>query len=165
MFIKKHGDTIVKVFFTLLSTAVLVMAKMLPKSTVMGIGPDSMPMCIGVMTPILAVVLVFLNIKNIEIYMTQAETEGPEKADRRRVFISFIIILACVLVLRSVDFVISTLVYLPVQMLILVLEERRGKKNVIQLLFTDVLFTFVVLFLPRYGFKIVLPIGIFTTNL
>ncbi len=149
----------------LLSAAMLVMAKMLPKSTVMDIGPDFMPMCIGVMTFVLAAALVFLNIKNMKIYVAQAETEGPEKADYKRVLTSFIIILVYVFVLKSVGFIISTLVYLPVQMFILAPEERRGKKDVIQLLITDVLFTFVVFFLFRYGFKIVLPAGIFTINL
>ena len=165
MFIKKYGDIIVGVFFMLLSAAMLVMAKMLPKSTVMDIGPDFMPMCIGVMTFVLAAALVFLNIKNMKIYVAQAEAEGPEKADYKRVLTSFIIILVYVFVLKSVGFIISTLVYLPVQMFILAPEERRGKMNVIQLLLTDVLFTFVVFFLFRYGFKIVLPAGIFTINL
>ena len=165
MFIKKYGDIVVGVFFMLLSAAMLVMAKMLPKSTVMDIGPDFMPMCIGVMTFVLAAALVFLNIKNMKIYVAQAEAEGPEKADYKRVLTSFIIILVYVFVLKSVGFIISTLVYLPVQMFILAPEERRGKKNVIQLLLTDVLFTFVVFFLFRYGFKIVLPAGIFTINL
>ena len=165
MFIKQYGDIIVGVFFMLLSAAMLVMAKMLPKSTVMDIGPDFMPMCIGVMTFVLAAALVFLNIKNMKIYVAQAEAEGPEKADYKRVLTSFIIILVYVFVLKSVGFIISTLVYLPVQMFILAPEERRGKKNVIQLLLTDVLFTFVVFFLFRYGFKIVLPAGIFTINL
>ena len=165
MVIKKYGDIIVGVFFMLLSAAMLVMAKMLPKSTVMDIGPDFMPMCIGVMTFVLAAALVFLNIKNMKIYVAQAEAEGPEKADYKRVLTSFIIILVYVFVLKSVGFIISTLVYLPVQMFILAPEERRGKKNVIQLLLTDVLFTFVVFFLFRYGFKIVLPAGIFTINL
>lgn len=124
-----------------------------------------MPMCIGVMTFVLAAALVFLNIKNMKIYVAQAEAEGPEKADYKRVLTSFIIILVYVFVLKSVGFIISTLVYLPVQMFILAPEERRGKKDVIQLLITDVLFTFVVFFLFRYGFKIVLPAGIFTINL
>ena len=122
-------------------------------------------MCIGVMTFVLAAALVFLNIKNMKIYVAQAEAEGPEKADYKRVLTSFIIILVYVFVLKSVGFIISTLVYLPVQMFILAPEERRGKKDVIQLLLTDVLFTFVVFFLFRYGFKIVLPAGIFTINL
>ena len=165
MFIKKYGDIIVGVFFMLLSAAMMVMAKMLPKSTVMDIGPDFMPMCIGVMTFVLAAALVLLNIKNMKIYVAQAEAEGPEKADYKRVLTSFIIILVYVFVLKSVGFIISTLVYLPDQMFILAPEERRGKKDVIQLLITDVLFTFVVFFLFRYGFKIVLPAGIFTINL
>lgn len=165
MYIKKYGDIIVGVFFMLLSAAMMVMAKMLPKSTVMDIGPDFMPMCIGVMTFVLAAALVLLNIKNMKIYVAQAEAEGPEKADYKRVLTSFIIILVYVFALKSVGFIISTLVYLPIQMFILAPEDRRGKKDVIQLLITDVLFTFVVFFLFRYGFKIVLPAGIFTINL
>ena len=44
MFFKKYGDIVVGVFFMILSTALMVMAKMLPKSKVMEIGPDFMPM-------------------------------------------------------------------------------------------------------------------------
>lgn len=165
MFIKKFGDIIVGVFFMLLSVGMMIMAKMLPKSTVMDIGPDFMPMCIGVMTFVLAAALVFLNIKNMKIYAAQAEAEGRESADYKRVLISFIIILLYVFVLKSVGFIVSTLVYLPIQMFILAPEDRRGKKDIIQLLVTDVIFTFVVFFLFRYGFKIVLPAGIFTINL
>lgn len=143
----------------------MVMAKMLPKSTVMDIGPDFMPMCIGVMTFVLAAALVLLNIKNMKIYVAQAEAEGPEKADYKRVLTSFIIILVYVFVLKSVGFIISTLVYLPRPDVYPGAGRTERKKDVIQLLITDVLFTFVVFFLFRYGFKIVLPAGIFTINL
>ena len=50
MFFKKYGDIVVGVFFMILSSALIVMAKMLPKSKVMDIGPDFMPLCIGSVT-------------------------------------------------------------------------------------------------------------------
>lgn len=165
MFIKKYGDIIVGVFFMLLSAGMMMMAKMLPKSAVMDIGPDFMPMCIGIMTFVLAATLVFLNVKNRKAYIAQAEAAGQEQADYKRVLLSFLFILVYVFILKPVGFIVSTLVYLPVQMFILAPEDKRGKKDIIQLMIIDVLFTAVVFFLFRYGFKIVLPAGIFTINL
>ena len=46
MFFKKYGDIVVGVFFMVLSAALMIMAQMLPKSQVMDIGPDFMPMVI-----------------------------------------------------------------------------------------------------------------------
>ena len=54
MLLKKYGDIVVGVFFMVISAALMVMAQMLPKSKVMEIGPDFMPMVIGVVTFILA---------------------------------------------------------------------------------------------------------------
>ena len=43
MFIKKYGDIIVGIFYAVLGIALIVVARMLPKSQVMEIGPDFMP--------------------------------------------------------------------------------------------------------------------------
>ena len=165
MFIKKYGDIIVGVFFMLLSGAMMMMAKMLPKSTVMDIGPDFMPMCIGIVTFALAAGLVFLSIKNRDMRIADAEKSEKEDLDYKRVLTSFILILIYVFILQPVGFIVSTLLYLPFQMLVLAPSDKRGKKDLIQLLIIDVLFTFIVFFLFRYGFKIILPTGIFTINL
>ncbi|WP_277408830.1 hypothetical protein [Lacrimispora xylanisolvens] len=50
----------------ILSAGMMIMAKMLPKSTIMDIGPDFMPMCIGLVTFILAAALAFLNLKKFK---------------------------------------------------------------------------------------------------
>ncbi len=165
MFIKKYGDIIVSVFFMLLSAAMMAMAKMLPKSTIMEVGPDFMPMCIGTMTFVLAAALLILSVRTLKLRVAQAEAEGPEQLDYKRVLTSFIIILIYVFLLKPVGFIISTIVYLPIQMFILAPADKRGKKDMIQLLVIDIIFTFIVFFLFRYGFKIILPAGIFTINL
>lgn len=165
MVIKKYGDIIVSIFFMALSAAMMVMAKMLPKSTVMDIGPDFMPMCVGGLTFVLAAVLLFLSIKNFRINVAEAEAEGVENLDYKRVLFSFILILVYVYVLQPVGFIVSTVVYLPIQMFILSPEDKRDKKSMVQLAVISVVFTFAVFFLFRYGFKIVLPAGIFTINL
>lgn len=165
MFIKKYGDIIVSIFFMILAAAMIVMAKLLPKSTVMDIGPDFMPTCVGALTFVLAAVLLVLSVKNFKLNAAEAEKAGPENLDYKRVLMSFILILVYVYALQPVGFIISTIVYLPVQMFILAPADQRDQKSIIQLAVISVLFTFVVFFLFRYGFKIVLPAGIFTINL
>jgi len=165
MFIKKYGDIIVGGFFMILSAGMMIMAKMLPKSTVMDIGPDFMPMCIGVVTFVLAAALVFLNVKNLKMRKAEAETMVKEDLDYKRMLTSFMLILVYVYLLQPVGFIITTILYLPFQMYVLAPDDKKTKKDVIQLTVTSVLFTFVVFFLFRYGFKIILPAGIFTINL
>ena len=88
-----------------------------------------------------------------------------DECDYKRVLLSALLVLIYVFVLQPVGFIVSTLVYLPLQMLVLSPDDQRGKKQIIQLLIIDVIFTMIVFFLFRYGFKIVLPAGIFTINL
>ncbi len=109
MFIKKYGDIIVGAFFMILSAGMMYLAARLPKSTVMDIGPDFMPMCIGVMTFIMAAALAFLNIKNLKQRIADAEAAEPEESDYKRVLISFILILVYVFILKPVGFIVSTL--------------------------------------------------------
>lgn len=165
MFIKKYGDMIVGGFFMVLSAGMMIMAKMLPKSTIMDIGPDFMPMCIGIVTFVLAAALAFLNLKNLKIRTAEAEKMEKEDLDYKRMLISFMLILIYVYLLQPVGFIVTTILYLPFQMYALAPDEKKTKKDIIQLAVTSVIFTFVVFFLFRYGFKIILPAGIFTINL
>ncbi|MCC8025529.1 MAG: tripartite tricarboxylate transporter TctB family protein [Clostridium sp.] len=165
MFFKKYGDIVVGVFFIALSSVMMVMAQMLPKSKVMDIGPDFMPMAIGIITFLLAAALLFLSVKNFKMHVAAIDSESIESCDYKRVLYSGLLVLVYVFILKPVGFIISTFLYLPLQMLVLAPEDRRGKKDLIKLLVIDLIFTMVVFFLFRYGFKIVLPAGIFTIQL
>lgn len=165
MFFKKYGDIVVGVFFMALSAILMFMAQQLPKSKVMDIGPEFMPMVIGVLTFALAVLLTFLSVKNLKMRSEELAKAKPDDCDYKRVLLSAILVLIYVFILQPVGFIVTTLVYLPLQMLVLSPDDQRGKKQIIQLLIIDVIFTLVVFFLFRYGFKIILPTGIFTINL
>ncbi len=165
MFFKKYGDIVVGVFFMILSVVLIAMAKMLPKSKVMEIGPDFMPLVIGVVTFILAALLTFLSIKNFKMHEKELENAVIPECDYKRVLSSIILVLIYVFLLKPVGFIITTIVYLLLQMLVLSPDEERDTKHIVRLVVIDVIFTFVVFFLFRYGFKIVLPAGIFTINL
>ena len=165
MFFKKYGDIVVGVFFMALSAMLMIMAQMLPKSKVMDIGPDFMPMAIGSVTFVLAAILTVLSIKNFKMHGKELEHAEPEDCDYKRVISSIILVLIYVFVLQPVGFILSTLAYLMLQMAVLSPNEERDAKHMIRLLVINVVFTLVVFFLFRYGFKIVLPAGIFTISL
>lgn len=165
MFFKKYGDIVVGVFFMALSVVMMAMAQMLPKSKVMDIGPDFMPMVIGGITFILAAILTVLSVKNMKMRVAEVNASEIESCDYKRVLLSALLVLVYVFILQPIGFIVSTLVYLPLQMLVLSPDDQRGKKQIIQLVVIDVIFTMVVFFLFRYGFKIILPEGIFTINL
>lgn len=165
MFFKKYGDIVVGIFFMVLSAVMIVMAQMLPKSKVMDIGPDFMPMVIGVITFVLAALLLFLSVKNFKIHTAEIDEASIPDCDYKRVLASIILVLIYVYMLQPVGFIVCTLVFLLLQMLVLSPDDERGKKDIIKLAVIDVIFTLVVFFLFRYGFKIVLPAGIFTINL
>lgn len=169
MFFKKYGDICVGIFFMALSAALMIGAQMLPESQVMEIGPDFMPMVIGAVTFVLAAVLTVLAFKNFksnaaEVDRLQAEGKIAQ-CDYKRVISSIILVLIYVMILRPIGFLISTLLYLMTQMYVLSPDDERTSKHIIRLVIINVIFTLVVFFLFRYGFKIVLPAGIFTINL
>lgn len=166
MFFKKYGDIVVSVFYLVLAIAIIIMARMLPVSAVTSLGPDFMPNVIGIVTLILAAILLVTSIKNFKSNLAEAEAAGEkDESDYKRVLSSFIVVLAYVMILKPVGFIISTIVYLPVQMFILSPVDQRNGKSAVKLTILSVIFTLVVFFLFRYGFKIILPSGIFTINL
>ena len=165
MFFKKYGDIVVGIFFMVLSAVMIAMAQMLPKSKVMDIGPEFMPTVIGILTFVLAAMLLFLSIKNFKLNTKEIDPASIEKCDYKRVLASVILVLVYVYMLQPVGFILCTLVFLLLQMLVLSPDDERDKKHIIKLLIIDVIFTLVVFFLFRYGFKIVLPAGIFTISI
>lgn len=165
MFFKKYGDIVVSIFFMALSAVMIYAAMLLPKSTVMEIGPDFMPTVVGVATLIMSAALLIISLKGLKARAAEAESNPPAQCDYKRMLLSLILILIYVFALKPVGFIITTLVYLPIQMYVLADADHRSKKDIIMLLVIDVVFTIAVFFLFRYGFKIVLPQGIFTINL
>ena len=161
MFFKKYGDIVVGVFFMVLGALLVILAQALPKSKVM----DFMPMVIGVVTFILAAILTFLSIKNFKMHGKELEHAEIPDCDYKRVISSIILVLIYVFILQPIGFIISTLLYLMFQMVVLSPDDERDGKHIIRLAVINVVFTLAVFFLFRYGFKIVLPAGIFTIRL
>ena len=159
MFLKQYGDLIVSIFYAVLSVAMIVMASMLTKSKVMEIGPDFMPTVVGVISLVLSIILLIQTIGKLR---RKGDDEAQEKdeSDYRRVLESLILATVYVNVLKPVGFLISTFVYLTLQMIVLAPNDKRTKKDVVKYVVINLIFTAVVFVLFRYGFKIILPAGI-----
>jgi len=165
MFWKKYADYITSIFFIGISLAMIALARALPKSKVMSIGPDFMPIVIAVTTLLLAVILLILTVVRRKERAAALAKAAPEDFDYRRMLSSLVLILAYVFILQPVGFIVSTVIYLLPQFLVLSPAKERTKQAAIKLLIIDVIFTMAVFFLFRYGFKIVLPAGIFTIHI
>ena len=162
MFFKKYGDIIVGIFYAALGAVTIYFAKQLPKSRVMKIGPDFMPMVIGVIVLVLALMLLFSAIKNFKANAAKAEASPADTSDYKRVLASLVLVVIYVNILAPVGFILSTLGYLFLQIVVLAPNDRRTAKHILNYAIIDVVFVFAVFFLFRYGFKIVLPAGMFT---
>ena len=162
MFFRKYGDIIVSLFYTALGSFTIYLAKQLPKSRVMKIGPDFMPMVIGTLIVILALMLLFSSIKNFKANAAKAEAMPADTSDYKRVLASLVLVVIYVNILAPIGFIVSTLGYLFLQIIVLAPDDRRTAKNILMYAIVDVIFVLVVFFLFRYGFKIVLPSGIFS---
>ncbi|MCD8090142.1 MAG: tripartite tricarboxylate transporter TctB family protein [Clostridiales bacterium] len=160
MFFKKYGDIVVGIIFMVISAAMILMALQLPKSAIIDIGPEFMPLVIGGITFALAAALTVISVIGLKGKLAALEGEEAPDCDYKRVISSFILMLIYVFVLQPVGFIISTLVYLFLQIMVLSPADQRGKKQIIQVIIIDILFTVIVFFLFRYGFKIILPTGL-----
>ena len=165
MFFKKFGDLIVSIFFIVLSIAMMIAAQALPKSKVIDIGPDFMPMVIGAVSLILAVALLVITLMRFKANAEKLANETPEVYDYKRVLLSILLMLVYVFTFKPIGFIVATLIYLPLQITVLAPDDKRTKKDIILYVVIDVIFTLAVFFLFRYGFKIMMPAGIFTINL
>ena len=162
MFFRKYGDIVTGIFYAVLGAAVIYLAKQLPKSKVMKIGPDFMPMVIGVIILVLALMLLFSAIKNFKANSEKIASMPADTSDYKRVLASLVLVVIYVNILAPVGFIVSTLGYLFLQTIVLAPNDRRTSKHILSYAIIDVIFVFAVFFLFRYGFKIVLPSGIFT---
>lgn len=162
MFFRKYGDIVVGIFYTALGATVIYLAQQLPKSRVMKIGPNFMPLVIGSLILILALMLLFSSIKNFKRNAAKAEAMPADTSDYKRVLASLVLVVIYVNILAPVGFILSTLGYLFLQIIVLAPDDRRTAKNILLYAIIDVVFVLVVFFLFRYGFKIVLPAGIFS---
>lgn len=159
MFFKKYGDLAAGIFFLVLSVVLFAAANALPPSLMGGLGSDFMPKILAIVTCILSFFQIRAGFRTMRAYQPEQEAE-EDKPEYLRVLATIAAFTVYVFVLSSVGFVISSIVYLFVQILILTPKEKRIPKGIALYAVLSVVFCAVVYVIFRFGLNVMLPAGI-----
>lgn len=157
MFLKKYGDLAVGVVFTALAVGVYVLASQLPPNLLGGVGPDFMPKILAIGMGILGILQCISGFRTAKKTDGQAGEKEEDKPEYWRVLATVIAFFIYVFSIEKLGFLICSIVYLFVQMLILAPKEKR---NYILFAIISVVFNIAVYYLFRNGLNVMLPAGI-----
>ena len=159
MSFKKCKDLILGVVMLAFSGFYLFFAQQIktrPKLTPGYASAKIMPTLLGVLLAILSVFCIVQGIRKMKA-ADEAQAKKLDRGDLMAVVFTFAVIIGYILVMPILGFILSTVIYLILQMLILAPAEKRN-----YLLFTivAVVFTALVFVAFRIGLQQLLPRGI-----
>ena len=156
MFIEKFGDLMIGVFFLIFSFVMFAMTSVLPPSLMGGLGSDFVPKIIAVGIAVLSLLQTYNGYKIMKNPMAK-DAEEEFKPEYPRVLATIASFTIYVFVLKTVGFMISSAVYLTVQMTILATKEKR---KILLFAIIGIIVSVVVYFIFRSGLSVMLPAGI-----
>lgn len=159
MSFRKWKDLIWGVLMFLFSGFYLINAtqiKTRPKLTPSYGSAKIVPILLGVLLAILSVICIIQAIRKMK-KATDEESKKESKGGLITVALTFAVIIGYTLLMASLGFCLSTVIYLFLQMLILAPKEKR---NYLQFAIIAVIFTAIVYFAFRVGLQQLLPRGI-----
>lgn len=154
MCLKKYGDFILGLFFVVLSAALFLGAVRIPSTGMEGVGSDFMPKILAVTMGGLSLIQLCIGFKNIKKDYKLDEKNQPEY---KRVIATIVSFGVYVFALKPIGFIITSVIYLFIQIMILAPEEKR---NIPLFGIISIFFTIVVYGIFRFGLNVTLPDGI-----
>ena len=116
-----------------------------------------MPTLLGVILAVLSLVCIIQGIRRMKAPDEAEETKKKGKGDLMAVVLTFAVIIGYILVMPTLGFILSTILYLFLQMLILAPAEKR---NYVLFAIVAVVFTALVFVAFRVGLQQLLPRGL-----
>ena len=161
MSFKKCRDLILGVVMLLFSGFYLFYAQQIktrPKLTPSYASAKIMPTLLGILLAVLAVFCIIQGIRQLKTASNKEEkAKKLDRGDLMAVVFTFAVIIGYVIVLPILGFILSTLIYLILQMIILSPPEKR---NYLLFAIVAVVFTAIVFVAFRVGLKQLLPRGV-----
>lgn len=161
MSFKKCRDLILGIVMLLFSGFYLINAfqiKTRPKLTPSYASAQIMPVLLGVLLAILSVICIFQGIRQMKTAGgTEEQTKKKDKGDIMAVVFTFAVIIGYIIVMPYLGFILSTMLYLFLQMNILAPAEKR---NYLLFAIVAVVFTALVFVAFRIGLQQLLPRGL-----
>ena len=159
MSFKKCKDLILGVVMLLFSGFYLYYAQQIktrPKLTPAYASTQIMPKLLGMLLAILSVLCIIQGIKKVRT-ADEGEKKKADKGDIMAVTLTFAVIIGYTLILPTLGFCLSTVIYLFLQMNVLAPKEKR---NYVLFAIVAVVFTAFVFVAFRVGLQQLLPRGI-----
>ena len=150
---KKVADTVVNVLLVIFGVILLVAAQGIDVGAAMGQGGDFMPKVCAVAWLVISVLLLAFNIK-----ADIPPRETP--VNLKNFLITLVMLIVYTAALRPVGFVICSIVYLFLQMLIFVPKEKKTKKNLVIFAVISIVAPVAIDLLFVNVFSLILPPGI-----
>ena len=160
MSFKKCRDLILGIVMLVFSGFYLYNAEQIktrPKLTPSYASAKIMPVLLGVLLAVLSVVCIIQGIRRLKAPDTQeTKEEKKSKGDIMAVIFTFAVIIGYIIVMPTLGFILSTMIYLFLQMIILAPPEKR---NYVLFAIVSVVFTAFVFVAFRIGLQQLLPRG------
>jgi len=163
MFFKKYGDLVVGIFFLALSFFLYIMADALPPSILGGIGSDFFPKIMAIATCILSFFQIrsgFKTMRSRKPEEKEAAEEEEYKPEYLRVLATIALFTIYVFTLGPVGFLISSTLYLFLQIIVLSPKDKRSLRDIIIYAIISIVSCVVIYFVFRRGLNLMLPTGI-----
>ncbi len=157
---KKYRDLGFGVAALLFSAFYLISAEQIktrPKLTPSYASAKIMPVLLGVLLAVLSVVCIIQGIRKIRSAETESSQTSGNKGDAMAVLLTFLVIIGYILIMPMAGFILSTILYLFLQMLVLAPNEKR---NPVLFAIIAVVFTALVFVAFRIGLQQLLPRGV-----
>ena len=160
MSFKKCKDLILGIVMLLFSGFYLFYAQQIktrPKLTPSYASAKIMPILLGALLAVLSVVCIIQGIRQMKANKKEENGKKMDKGDLMAVVFTFAVIIGYILIMPLLGFILSTVLYLFLQMLILAPAEKR---NYALFAIVAVVFTAIVFVAFRVGLQQLLPRGV-----
>lgn len=146
------------IFFLIFAAVMFLMSNALPPSLMGGLGSDFMPKIIATFIAVLSILQTYSGYKVMkQDDSPAAEAEEAEfKPEYHRVLATIAAFTIYVFVLKTVGFIISSSLYLIIQMMVLATKEKR---SILLFAVISITISVVVYFIFRNGLSVMLPAG------
>lgn len=150
---RKISETVVHIVLVLFGAALWLTAQKIEVGAAMGQGGDFMPkLCSSIWLVLSILILVF--------GLRTPDAGGEDSVSIRGLLSTLALLFAYILLLKPIGFVITSIVYMFVQMLLFVPAEYRNKRNYVIFAAVSVILPIAVNLLFANVFSLILPTGI-----
>ena len=157
---QRYEDLLLGVIFAAISVAYYYGASKLPPSKLFKIGADFMPKIYAVCMFIISVAFIFFGISKAKTWKDPQKEQEEFPIEYGRVIRVSLVFIAYVLCWKPVGFVVSTAVFLLVEMFLFAPDNKKSLKDVLLYVLISIITTLVLFYAFKNGFHILLPVGI-----